>query len=86
MTQIGQSGLRTLALLEQRRILVGLRLMRIAVALFTVKNSPRVVSPASRRPIFILRPVVLQRGQGIDQRPVYAEMLLRQQSGALCLR
>jgi hypothetical protein len=76
VAQIAQPGLAARALLVQPRI--GIRRGRVGfvAALFPVKIHFAI--PATRRSASVLGTKTLVTGPGLDQRPVHAEMLVRQ--------
>jgi hypothetical protein len=72
--QVSQFRFRSLALFEQKRILVRPGCVRVTAALLTVKVHCRITATA-RRLVFILGPVTLVRSQRLYQRAVHTEML-----------
>jgi len=82
VAHVAELGGRAFALSEQQRIRVGLRLMGVPAALLATEVHRGIATAApSRRLLFILGTIALERGQGLDQRAIHAEVFFRQQIG-----
>jgi hypothetical protein len=85
MDQVCQFRFRTRALLEQIRIRVSLRLMRVTAAFLAVEIHRRITTTTARWTVLVSGSVALVLNQCLDQHTVHTEMLLRKKTGILSL-